>query len=419
MQLLAVTKASSPDYPGMTRLAGTIKFDHETKPRVYWFDFPDSYAAHLTDDGNPWLVLMTALAAMHGGDIDIALPVDARLHGMAQCARNQWRQWNAKLHAGSVRATQIVPAMPAGKGIALFLSGGADSYHSLLINQQKHPMSLPANAITHAIQVWGYDVPLRNAPLFKSLRDKTAATIAPLGVQHIPVISNIKNVAYDATDHWVGLLHGPALVAVALMLRPLLGEAVIASSYLYGRLQEPYGSHPLVDPLLGLQNLHITHDGAWRSRVQKINDLVAAPHLLRGLHVCLNTDRSPADLQRSLNCSACEKCLRTMTLLDLAGAKPQAVTFDWSGYGPDLIAQSFIGTRGLITVYRATEKMARAAGRADLADGINRAIKHSSRWLWLYDLERYALKHFQQLRHHRDFLHGWQKQIYGWLGLKK
>jgi hypothetical protein len=113
--------------------------------------------------------------------------------------------------------------------------------------------------------------------------------------------------------------HGPGLAAVALLLAPVCGRVLIASTATYA---EPAvrGSHPLHDHLWSTESCRIEHHGAHLPRTEKIERLAKCQDALDVLRVCWRqVDR--------YNCGECEKCLRTMVALEAVGSLKRCPTF--------------------------------------------------------------------------------------------
>jgi hypothetical protein len=94
----------------------------------------------------------------------------------------------------------------------------------------------------------------------------------------------------------------------------------IAASTTYDDLF-PWGSHPLLDPLWSSEALEVIHDGCAVSRVDKVRGLAGCDVALDSLQVCSAQDRV------TYNCCRCEKCLRTMVALEIAGVLSRCRTF--------------------------------------------------------------------------------------------
>jgi hypothetical protein len=88
-------------------------------------------------------------------------------------------------------------------------------------------------------------------------------------------------------------------------------EVVIAPT-LSTALVHPWGSHPDLDPCWSLPELRVTHHDSDEPRWRRLARVSANPLALGSLQVCWQGTR-----QR--NCGRCEKCLRTMTALEVSG----------------------------------------------------------------------------------------------------
>jgi hypothetical protein len=80
------------------------------------------------------------------------------------------------------------------------------------------------------------------------------------------------------------------------------------------------GSHPVLDHLWPTEMLEIVHDGAEATRTDKVVHQIGRSRLaLETLSVCWRSE--PAH-----NCGICEKCLRTMVALEMAGTLEACTT---------------------------------------------------------------------------------------------
>jgi hypothetical protein len=105
-----------------------------------------------------------------------------------------------------------------------------------------------------------------------------------------------------------------------------LSTLLLSSGKPYELLRQ-WGSHPATDHLLGRESLSVRHYGAGFSRLEKIEYLVSDPLCQEHLRVCwLNP--------KGVNCSVCEKCVRTMAMVYLLGGAGDFSTFDWSLWDP-------------------------------------------------------------------------------------
>jgi 7-cyano-7-deazaguanine synthase in queuosine biosynthesis len=213
------------------------------------------------------------------------------------------------------RSAPTPPAAPTRQA-ASFFSGGVDSFYTLLKRRDE---------IDKLILVHGFDFHLKDQGVRDRVSRAMRAAARELGKSLIEVETNVQQFS-EQFLHW-NFYHGAALASVALLLSPLFGRIYVPSSHTYADAF-PWGSHPLVDPLWGIENLTIVHDGCEATRVDKLRFISASETALKYLRVCYQ-NRKP-EWQGAYNCGQCEKCLRTKVNLCLVGALERCATLDHS-----------------------------------------------------------------------------------------
>ena len=121
-------------------------------------------------------------------------------------------------------------------------------------------------------------------------------------------------------------MFGASLIASALAFGNLFNKFYIASSFHYTQLF-PWGSHPLLDPMLSTETTEILHDGAHLTRTEKIVALSQWPVTYSRLHPCLFDTSFVNGSSRVENCCLCERCVPTMGLLEALGALEKYTVF--------------------------------------------------------------------------------------------
>ncbi|GGD00822.1 hypothetical protein [Halopseudomonas salina] len=197
-----------------------------------------------------------------------------------------------------------------GAGCASFFSGGADSFFTLIKGKEQ---------ITDIVYIHGFDVRLDDFPR-RAAVDATCLSVAEaLGVNYLPVESNLGKVLQDFGS-WPLHAHGLALIAVARMLAGNIGEVRIPGSFSVDE-QKPWGSWLYTDHLFSDERLQIVHDACEARRMDKIKHLAGEPLALQNLRVCWER------VDGMYNCCRCEKCMRTMTSLEILGVLDKAPVF--------------------------------------------------------------------------------------------
>ena len=212
-----------------------------------------------------------------------------------------FRAWEPSLHAVEIHGAVPAKQSPQVEGrVGTFFTGGVDSFYTLL----KH-----RDEISDLIYVYGFEIGLDNPTLYQ----KTSAMIQNVATEFnkrfITIESNLGTLL-NSYVYWGLLGHGAALATIGHLLSPYYRLLYIPATHTYADMY-PWGSHPLLDPLWSSDVLEFKHDGCEATRVQKVKFISEFDVVLRSLRVC----STPV-----YNCGQCEKCLRTMINLHLAGA---------------------------------------------------------------------------------------------------
>lgn len=133
----------------------------------------------------------------------------------------------------------------------------------------------------------------------------------------MPVSTNLRKLTPEVS--WE-ISHGTGLAAVALLFSPVFRRAYVPATFGFSATF-PWGSDFRVDHLLSNDATELVHDGAHASRMAKILTISGWKPSFDRLRVCWE---NPSGLR---NCGRCDKCLRTMIGLELAGARERYTTF--------------------------------------------------------------------------------------------
>jgi hypothetical protein len=266
---------------------------------------------NVTAEVDPFLAATLLIAMARRYTLRITRPASPRLLHAIPTIQDIFGVWDPTLHHIQVDAEARCGSPVARPlGVGCFFTGGVDSWYSLL----KH-----RNDITHLIYVHGFDVRLDD----RSLRTTVSSMIRRVAAEFdIPVLEVTTNLRAFTDPHvtW-DWCHGPGLASVALLLSPLLRTVFVPATHTYAALYS-LGSHPLLDPLWSTEETAIVHDGCEATRTEKVIRIAACDTALQTLRVCW---RNPEGIY---NCGRCEKCLRTMIALRVAGVLHKCPTFE-------------------------------------------------------------------------------------------
>lgn len=303
--------------------------------------------------GDVWLPLALIPAMATGSDLRLADPVSARLLANVGTVQKILSTWYPELRPVRVTAPVGRPRRRRARAhSAQFFTGGVDSFHTL----QAHPEV--------ETLVYVHDLIHEPAAVASGV-SALLASVASIKDKSVVQIDSDVRTLLDPYGDWGTHTHGAALAAVAAFTSGTVSTMFFASTRTYGELA-PWGSHPVLDHLWSGDSLEIVHDGAESSRLEKIVAISHDEVALQHLRVCWRT-------REELNCSVCEKCVRTMTSLEILGRLDDSVPFR----GPlDLAAVSAVELHdaGKLSFSRSNAAAARAAGREDIAAAVETSI---------------------------------------------
>jgi hypothetical protein len=299
------------------RLSARLRGDHV--PASLWFEVPAGCGDALSQRGDPFLPPLLMHSLIHPARVVIEADLSPYLVTSVKRVAALLEDWNlpperARGAVVDIRGPLVAPAH-RGHAVGAFFSGGVDSFYTVLKNITRYPTN-DARALTHLVMLHGFDVREEDTALFARLSGPLRDAAAALGRGFLPVRTNAR--ALFGSDDF-DFTHGVVLAGVAHAIAGMFHTVYVASSYPYSELR-PWGSHPVLDPLWASERLDFVHDGAERSRPEKIAFISSSPVALRALRVCW--------MQRdAYNCGKCEKCIRTMLGLAAHGVLEQATAF--------------------------------------------------------------------------------------------
>jgi len=300
---------------------------------VLWYRIPLSWENALTESSDPFAIATVFVAMRLGADLRIHGTVSPSLLSNLEEFRQLWHCWMPHMYQqGATIANHESESVvaPYRHALACF-SGGIDSCFTVY----RHAKGLCGRQRQD----------IRSGVHLQWSRGGCSATITPTVRKITAMLDSLDIGLILMESNWRGLwrslhipwldCHGAAYIAGASMLQAGFRMILFASTYSYDTLR-PYGSTPVGDILLSSEALHVRHDGAAFSRVEKAAVLSQWPEAMRNLHVCWEGP------DRHRNCGVCEKCIRTVLDFRVNGVSlPPAFEKDVSD---DLVASVPIGS---------------------------------------------------------------------------
>jgi hypothetical protein len=317
---------------GEVRVAARI--DTTRGERTLWFAIPAAHGEAISDRADAFVAAALPVAMVLGEDLEVRGRISPRLiHGTRQYQQvlAVWGRGGRRMvevHGNEVEAPR---ANERAAWVASSFSGGVDSFYTLWRHHGARAEPLAEYRITHALFVNGFDndFDLEDAGLFRALRAAYQPLFTALGIEPLFLRSNMRPFRRGIIGPWGAYLYfGSALSAFALSLGRRIARYYLPGARAYADLV-PDGSHPLLDHHMSTEATESIYDGGEATRAEKIAVLTGWPETWTRLRVCSNPDRYNIDLATGAvdNCGECEKCLLTMTALDLLGALPRYTSF--------------------------------------------------------------------------------------------
>lgn len=290
-------------------------------PPALYFAFPRVYADLVSDRADAFAAALLPVAMRRGERLRLRGELSCRLaHGMRDWQRIQaaWKpQYFSEVDVQCDRVSGRDPGEATG-AVGSAFSGGVDSFHTLWTHLAANERHRPYT-ITHCLTINGFD---GDSDLdgggFGAVQGVYEPMMAELGVSLVVARTNLRQFtgAIVQKQSFAAFVTAPALA-----LGRLFSRYYVPSSYKFTLLGLfPDGSHPMLDHLLSTESMETIHDGAHLTRVDKTLAISRWPATFDRLRVCFGATGVQPGTNAIANCCTCEKCVRTMVTLDLAGA---------------------------------------------------------------------------------------------------
>jgi hypothetical protein len=329
---LRITNLSAACTDGVSRVSADVD------GRPLWFASSDA-ALEASAEGFASALLIPALAK--GRRLEIDAPVCSQWHGHLDEITGVLHRWWG--YPQVVPEMEVaVPTPPRSPGrTGLCFTGGADSFFSLLRAQD------PIDVLVYVYDFDFHPKAPQRLPQFEPWLRRVARQS---GSRAVVIRTNLKRHPALAGIPFMKT-HGGALAAVGHVLSGEIGKLIISSSNPHSR-NVPWGSHWELDELWASSRLDISHFGAVYSRPEKLQRIAHEWLVRKYLRPCWE------NIAGKLNCSVCEKCVRTQLALAICGALDDFPAFDqteplWTR----IAAIHKLSNRPMIRVYEQYLKM--------------------------------------------------------------
>ncbi|PVY26682.1 hypothetical protein [Williamsia muralis] len=302
-----VTVVPSPDSDDARRISALLVNGERTVRVATTANVP------LAGDATPWLAPATLIGMRNKRDVVVYGEVSETAVQGSVKAQGILGSWFPDiLDEVTITTPMAVETTRSSgrRGVGAFFSGGVDSYYTTL----KH-----VDEITHLIFIHGFDIDLSNNDLAERTLDALRKSAAELGKELIEVKTDLRGRLDRNRLNWGLQGHGALLAHVGIALSTVVEKIYVPSSYTADQLH-PWGTHPDLDGHWSSDAVEFIHDGVEASRAAKMEKFIEEDAAMNNLRVCWwNQDNA-------YNCGECEKCLRTMINLYIAGGLERCAT---------------------------------------------------------------------------------------------
>lgn len=276
-------------------------------------DCPDGAVdAHTAD---AFLVALLPFAMKLGEDIHFRAPVSEKLLFNVNAFAQKVISLSLPGHNPvKVTAEETYSGAGRGAGVGTGFSCGVDSLNVVEERYFKEtPPSYRLNALVFN-DVGSHGGGEMRGRLFDGRLNRAKEAASALGMPLAVVRSNLPELS-PADYVAVNPLRN---ISAALLLQPWLGKYYLASGYRYLDdivLKSPdiAKADPILAPLLSTERQEIIAEGGQFDRIEKVWNIADSPFARNWLNVCT------VDTPTARNCSACEKCVKTLFPLELVG----------------------------------------------------------------------------------------------------
>lgn len=279
--------------------------------RRLWFRFPEEHATVLSRRADPFVISTLVYAMDHFRTLNVHGTVSPGLLANLTDFQSAYSAFHRRrstdpLEIVATDTADIARSGASDRGISAF-SGGVDSCFTVYRHTSLSSLQ-PKRTLGAALMMHGFDIPLEQSDTFARAAARSRALTDDAGlVLHVGA-TNIRTLPVKWED-----IYATAVAACLAFFQPIYAFGLLPSFQDWAHTRFNYGSSPLTDPMLSSLAFPIVHDGTSFGRMDKLRHLAQWPAALRHLRVCWQGQ------EMDRNCCRCEKCVRTMLMLQLAG----------------------------------------------------------------------------------------------------
>ena len=323
-----------------SKVSSRISVSKDLKKYFLSYDYFSEYDELILDKKSilniPALSIVLPLAWITGADVYVEELDETYAHSM-----NKVQEEYRKIYPKAPFKTRLIAKKQlkqnnCAKGTGLLFSGGVDSTFTLFDKIGLNP---------RLIMIFGVmDIPIENTELQQQIKSRYTEFAKKENLKLNFIDTNALNILNHERlrhlwgkyqerhegDYWNGIGYSLGHISqVAPLSLKRFNKLFFAASYDAGHsvIKNPDASSPEVDEQIQWANLKVIHDSDLHrsEKVKRMSGFLKDKGIL--LRVCWSDAKylTPGNL---LNCSKCEKCLRTIVALILAKVDPNKFGFN-------------------------------------------------------------------------------------------
>jgi len=335
---MIICKLNQINTDATVRVEAQLKWEDSNRPPFTFFVQTDeAFQDAFWPDPNSFLI-GSFLSAWHAGERRILVEgslcpaLVSNLQGVFMML-NAWYPDHFPAPPHIEASKGLNASVPSGNGAISLMSGGIDSLCLLRANHLHFPDG-HLSRIKACVSVAQSAQPMANREaIYKKMEGRLAAVRPVTGAAGVELMPAITNTWWLNPD---GYFYGQKayssqLSAVTSMFSRRFHKGYIASSYDAAFTGKPWGSHPQLDAYYSSAHFQMENSGTEMTRLRKVEVVADWPVALQHIRVCQN------DNSASKNCGTCEKCIRTMLMLEGMGKLRSCTAFPKNTVSSELV----------------------------------------------------------------------------------
>ena len=249
--------------------------------QTLWYRFSETLEDRVTHSADPFVTAALFHIMKTGEPVWVEGTVSPSLLRNLDRYMAAWHHWFPdRYQRVEIRASiEAEPPAPKTKGVIMGFSGGMDSTFTAWNHAQKQ-VGRQQVPLAAAVFVLGFDIPLEDEyTYYRNAFERSRIVTDSIGVELLSVATNFR-----ALDDWWEFAYASALTSVQKLFQVHYSGGMLASGssqYHINTAQIRFGSNPFIDGWLGSDAFPIFHDGADKTRLDKVNAVSQWPEALQ------------------------------------------------------------------------------------------------------------------------------------------